>query len=380
MNRLNECQKIVDKADRKFYKNITLYKRTALLYISYLNDLSFIGHIYNNEIILKLLKENIKDYFVSFDPFDGLGLLMYVLISNKKSFDDELYNKFINIINSKIILNLASPIKQKKEIDIIYGILPTIRLELALDDHFIYSEVFNDRISEIIKITTRIIRDDDNLNFGFSHGLSGVMQFLIDVNQYDVLKKYNLNSVIELIYGCFCKYVYSNNNTYLFPVVKRNGELIFENKYPLSWCYGLSGITVAMYHASKLLNKNIDASEIVNNYINSINMLGYDSFISAMFCHGLGGILTCTNILYRETLNNKLLMIIESCISKYADMLIVNEMNTEMFTNKDNNLNGEVEESRIYDSIINGQMACILPLLNYIDDKNSSIEYITCLR
>lgn len=220
--------------------------------------------------------------------------------------------------------------------------------------------------------------DYKNLNFGFSHGLSGVLNFITICEKEHIGSHLRNIQIIRFLFDLIYKNRVKWNNMYIFPVRKKNSISVLSNSYPLSWCYGLTGITLSLVSASDILGLNDEKEDLINNFVKMIKTdVILETFKSHMFCHGMGGLIV---VLDRLMSKNKQA---EDQLEECYELVLEKEFksikgNKNQFLNYDLNNEKKLVCSKINDSLINGNMSCILSLLNCYDE-DKIYEKITCI-
>jgi lantibiotic modifying enzyme len=153
-----------------------------------------------------------------------------------------------------------------------------------------------------------ILRADDkeNINFGLSHGLCGILLLLI--NAYPVSQHKNL---IEQVVKDGIRFIskhkididYSKHQYSFFPFSIKNNSNELTAPSRLAWCYGDLNEVLLFYRAGKLFNQPA--------YLKLGDMVGLSSLMrkeesatmisDAHFCHGASGLAQFYRILHQES-------------------------------------------------------------------------------
>ena len=135
---------------------------------------------------------------------------------------------------------------------------------------------------------------------------------------------------------------------------------------------------MSLVQTNILLKDFKEVEKLLDNYCLLANEEMIFQFQSAMFCHGVGGMLTCCNQLWKLSHDRRLKTIVDKCKNRMNDLIIKDENDNRLFINKDGNSFGEIIESSTYDSIINGQMSCLLSFLE-AEHQTSIFKKIVCI-
>lgn len=353
----------------------------------------------NDKYAPSLIVNTIKDfqkYIKTCNTFDGLGLLVYTILFNKAYFEEETYEYLIKKFNSPILDRLTQKIEDIHEVEVMKGKICNLRLQLLIDPDFINSAIFKNRITEIFSIVnfdnrllpTWLDGSEKEVNFGFAHGLAGILNFYCILYEYNFHEKEQLRDNIEKLFSFIMIHTISQTEYNLFAwptsILKEdylNNNYSTYNRYPLSWCYGISGLTVSLYRAAKILELDDLGEGFINNILSSLEILTKkDIFLSSMFCHGIGGVVVCLRILYTLSSDIRLLEWINKILERFKHFYYDDQDVRERLINYDYDVERDcISESLSVDSLINGQISAILSLLNLISDCQY-FEYLVCLK
>lgn len=134
----------------------------------------------------------------------------------------------------------------------------------------------------------------DNLNFGFAHGLSGMMMVLLKVYQTGIAqdKVHKLiNGFIEFSLSKYQKTDFETKQFSHFPITVEPQNKGNYGSF-LGWCYGDLNQAIMFYQAGKIFDRN-DLTRIAENIsqttLKRIQKKG--AFIDNLFlCHGTSGL------------------------------------------------------------------------------------------
>ena len=369
-----EIAEIADRFNEKYRKNTVLYSRTGLFFIGLMEKV----HVweYSNEEILRAY-HNAKKSIVTIDTFDGIGLFGYSLYLLKNRFDDQIYTNQIKHIEN-IYVNYLDGVDISKfsDLDLFKNITAIVRFLIFIKSHYLLSSHFKQKYEKMLDVILQV--NYQNLNFGFSHGLSGVLNFITICEQEHIGSHLRNIQIIQFLFDLIYKNRVKFNNMYIFPVRKENSISVLSNSYPLSWCYGLAGITLSLVSASDILGLNEEKEDLINNFIKMVKTEGIlETFKSHMFCHGIGGLIVVLDQLISKNKQDK------DQLEECHELVLEKEFksikdNKNQFLNYDLNNEKKLVCTKINDSLINGNMSCILSLLNCYDE-DKIYEKITCI-
>jgi lantibiotic biosynthesis protein len=134
----------------------------------------------------------------------------------------------------------------------------------------------------------------DNLNFGFAHGLSGIMMVLLKVYQTGIENDKVQKLISGFIEFTLSKYQETEFKTRQFSHLPMTIELENKGNYGsfLGWCYGDLNQAIMFYQAGKILERN-DLTRIAENIsettLKRIQKKGV--YLDNIFlCHGTSGL------------------------------------------------------------------------------------------
>lgn len=143
---------------------------------------------------------------------------------------------------------------------------------------------------------------DKGYNFGLSHGISSVVNFLSRLYQYDDFK----NEVYSMLTGGVEFLLYhmekDGSEFSMFPNWLKNGQYN-EGGSRVAWCYGDLGVGVTLLQASKSL-KNVGLKEVaikILHHTASRRSFENNKVVDAALCHGSFGNAQIFNRVYKET-------------------------------------------------------------------------------
>ena len=169
-----EIAEIADRFNEKYRKNTVLYSRTGLFFVGLMEKV----HVreYSNEEILRAY-HNAKKSIVTIDTFDGIGLFGYSLYLLKNRFDDQIYTNQIKHIEN-IYVNYLDGVDISKfsDLDLFKNITAIVRFLIFIKSNYLLSSHFKQKYEKMLDVILQV--NYQNLNFGFSHGLSGVLNFI----------------------------------------------------------------------------------------------------------------------------------------------------------------------------------------------------------
>jgi lantibiotic biosynthesis protein len=147
--------------------------------------------------------------------------------------------------------------------------------------------------------------DKENINFGLSHGLCGILLLLIKAYPQSVHKKLIEEIVhegIRLIKKHKLDIDYSNEAYSFFPFIIKQPVTEISTPNRLAWCYGDLNEVLLFYRAGKLFQQD--------RYIELGDLVGLQSLMrkeptatlvtDSHFCHGSAGLAQFYKTLYNE--------------------------------------------------------------------------------
>lgn len=292
----------------------------------------------------------------------GLALFGTLLNYNKGNIEEALFLKITKGINNTLIkqydLKKQNSINYFEFINGYCGVLNYFRI--IKNEDIIYN-IITDCIYLFYKdkhtgtynwFTSPENSSNDSLalfpnghyNLGLSHGISAPIA-LLGLNSFNINEKdeKKVNEAINFIFS------YKIKNGWPAKCYKEN---LLYNRYNSSWCYGFTGIIIAIYNFSIKTNNFVLRKKIKSLYLDLINTIFLDKITyETTICHGLGGILLgIKKFGFNHELNEQLTNRIAQDIS--IDLNLLNK-----------NL-----------SFLDGEISKILSLNAYINSDETIIE------
>jgi lantibiotic modifying enzyme len=149
------------------------------------------------------------------------------------------------------------------------------------------------------------IEDKENINFGLSHGLSGILLILLNVYERSSHKE-----VIERVITEGIRFIrkykmdidFSNDEYSFFPFIVRQDAVEITAPNRLGWCYGDLNQVLLFYRAGKLFNDNelIDLADVIGAQTLMRKDLRSTLVVDSGFCHGTSGLAQFYRTIYNE--------------------------------------------------------------------------------
>jgi lantibiotic biosynthesis protein len=309
-------QKIDKILEQRHYENDTLFSGNLgrVLYFMYRYRTS--DNIYFADLasqILGQILENIREKRggISFTSSLSSGLTGLCFINTLLEDDDfmdlEMNKTFIQF--DEIIFKKACQQIKEGNLDYLHGALGSLY-------YFSFRVQKNENIEAYISLIIDLIIEGtvtesnrayfenkyinqlndtpDNLNFGFAHGLSGMVMVLLKVYQTGIAK----NKVQKLMNGfiefTLSKYQKTDFEGKLFSHLPMTIEPESKENYGsfLGWCYGDLNQAIMFYQAGKILERSDltrMAENISNTTLKRIQKKG--AYLdNPFFCHGTSGL------------------------------------------------------------------------------------------
>lgn len=148
---------------------------------------------------------------------------------------------------------------------------------------------------------------DYSFNLGIPHGIPGIILFLTEVYEKNILK-----SSVESLLRESCAWVLDTkveNSTSQFPPALDDKHEPIEPGSRLAWCYGDIGISLALLKSAITLKDPLLKKKAIDIALHSTNrklgdsdvFLKDDRYPDCGFCHGLCGIALLYNSMYYIT-------------------------------------------------------------------------------
>lgn len=223
----------------------------------------------------------------------SVGILRCLLLLEKSGYKDLPINKLISDIEIDIdaIINYGTA---DTSIGAYNGIAQYLRYYAYIYKNNNFSVLSLKRIHYLLDLIENGFKNDEKLDI--LDGTAGVILTLIEIFQLDLSDCLN-NRVIKLVEKCrlhlIDSIIYDKGEAY-FPIAQE------KNRYFTGFAHGSSGITLAIYRASKLLN--IDDYTLIRSLLKTERRL-FDKTNQMWFkdnnrnsyswgwCHGIPGIL-----------------------------------------------------------------------------------------
>lgn len=157
-------------------------------------------------------------------------------------------------------------------------------------------------------------------NFSLSHGMAGPLSVLA------LLKSKELNFenealIINKIVNLYKKNIVINGSKAWWPTRKAAKSKSICNFPRASWCYGTPGIANALFNASIVTNDDNLKEMVIESIFTLSKMAFSDLHIDSMtICHGLSGLILCTNNINKKLKNDEL----KERQNFYVDILLEN--------------------------------------------------------
>ena len=164
-------------------------------------------------------------------------------------------------------------------------------------------KVNSKNITWITTIDKKADKEIYGSDFGIPHGLAGIILMLTKLFDNNVNRK-----KIRLLLDPAINFLLLHKNELglgsIFPnKVDESGKAIFPSRSRIAWCYGDLGISVALWHASKSLDRKDWELEAINlmRYSSERVDLFQNGIVDAGLCHGTAGIAHIFNRMYSFT-------------------------------------------------------------------------------
>lgn len=244
----------------------------------------------------------------------GLGYVVNYLV--KEGFlDFDIDNEFEEL--DKYLFNTASSQIEEDSIDYLHGALgvlhylaerkPTPAVLQQLDA--LVEQVCKKAVREEGGIWFRnyVLKADDkeNINFGLSHGLCGILLLLIKVyplSSHKALIEEMVKEGIKLIHKHKLDIDYSSDEYTFYPFIIKQPVTEISAPNRLAWCYGDLNEVLLFYRAGKLFKEQ--------QYLELGDLIGLQSLMrkdekstlvtDSHFCHGAAGLAQFYKALYKE--------------------------------------------------------------------------------
>lgn len=149
------------------------------------------------------------------------------------------------------------------------------------------------------------LEDKENINFGLSHGLSGILLILLNVYERngnkDMIRKVIMEG-IRFIRKYKMDVDFSNDEYSFFPFIVRQGadEITAPNR--LGWCYGDLNEVLLFYRAGNLFDdpELIDLADVIGTQTLMRKLPEATLVENSCFCHGAAGLAQFYHQLYQE--------------------------------------------------------------------------------
>ncbi|CAM2762774.1 lanthionine synthetase LanC family protein [Dolosigranulum pigrum] len=278
--------------------------------------LSTIDYMDQREKVLKYLWHNLKNnpiYPGIFDGISGVGLyfkqrtelteyedMIYQYTLNKCSQIIEKNNHLETFVYYELYGGLIGCGKvllgEKKYANDLLALTE----KLVLETEKFVDKIMHDRVAYFfIENGIGINATSITYNLGLSHGLAGLLSFLIDFYEENKENRY-FDSIIERIKKAIDSLllIYMSSRKYTDDYWYWNDEitLIWKHKIKevstFTWCRGMVGISTLVYKGFKLLGKEENAQNVRENIIQLFNSVKKDVlFENNSICHGSFGII-----------------------------------------------------------------------------------------
>ena len=267
--------------------------------------------------------------------FSGLGWLFQHLVNI-----DFLHPREIEVLDiiDEVIYNSLEV--NAKNYDLLYGLMGkgVYFLERKNSDYYMKALVkIVNLIYENAKIPTSKhaywidslnseLNGDSTISLGLAHGVSGIVSFLIEVNQRGIESLKTRELIDKAVRWIFEQKLISRDRTSIFPAYK-------DEKGPsrMAWCQGDLGILMMLEKLNKrdLLADKIQLLEccldrgIESSYVDYQNQ-AHDELLDVTFCHGTSGILHLFNRMSKKDwINNTVRM--QYWLKKTLDSISANK-------------------------------------------------------
>jgi lantibiotic modifying enzyme len=204
------------------------------------------------------------------------------------------------------------------------------------------------------------IQEKDEINFGLSHGLSGIL--LILINAYpQSMHKLRIERVVREGIRFIRKHKididFTEKSYSFFPFLMRRDavELVAPNR--LAWCYGDLNEVLLFYRAGKLLGDDslIRLAELVGMQTLLRKNEEMTMVTDSHFCHGSSGLAQFYKILFKESGQTAYLSGYEYCIEQTI-LLLDKDLEKGVFAGKECDY-------------LEGLVGVGLTLLSYVSDQ-----------
>ena len=309
-------QKIDKNLEKKDCENDTLFSGNLgrVLYFMYRYRTS--NNVYFADLASKILGqvlENIREKKnrISFTSSLSSGLtgLCFVntLLEDDDFMDLEMNKTFIQF--DEIIFKKACQQIKEGNFDYLHGALGSLyyfsfrvqknenialyiaqMIDLIVDRTVVESDVMYFKNTHINQMNDT----PENLNFGFAHGLSGMVMVLLKIYQTGIVEdkvQKLINGFIEFTLSKYQKTDFENKQFSHFPLTI---DVQNQGNYGsfLGWCYGDLNQAIMLYQAGKTLERN-DLTRIAENIsqttLKRIQKKGA-YMDNPFFCHGTSGL------------------------------------------------------------------------------------------
>ena len=286
-----------------------------------------------------------------FSGISGVATAVFAASNNRED-----YSKLLSKLNELLVYNIKleldnMDIKNAKmeDYDIIEGLAGKLNYLLLVSDDEKNREIISKVLNKLIVYTNdkeylgrnimgfhispnnmflefeKEMFPNGFINTGFAHGISGVLMSLVNAANKNIIVEGQIVT-IEKIMDILLKSIIRNNKRMYWDYVISFEEfinkkkIIFDKKltsYRDAWCYGVPGISLALYSAADFLKKENIKMDLIEALKESFN---YSTNIDGpILCHGFGGNLVIYNEIKKLSKSKELDEIILNSIERIEE-------------------------------------------------------------
>lgn len=336
--------------------------------------------------------------------YSGLANIGISCIGLKGKYND--IDCILNDIKDIVLKQLNQYINQKKElidisdIELIQGLSGMARYLLFYKDESEARKTLDIVLGEIVKfinikktiggreIVSWFVEPKDvyhlfreefpngYADLGMAHGLTGILSIL-SICYLNGVEVKGQKKAIE----------YGMNELYKFKIQKDN-KIFWPGRIPYemlseeskdfnfecpSWCYGLAGMSRAVFLAGKVL----DNPKYIYDSINGMKMLiksKTNYYDAPIFCHGYAGLMYSYYLMYRETNDPEF---IEGINDSIEEILYYYDENKAFYFKEKNNSKRKVHDKFEKElNFLDGIVSILLPLSALVKEKSTEWDSV----
>ncbi len=270
------------------------------------------------DIALKLLEDIISEsnqignnYSLA-NGFSGLGWLFQHLVNI-----DFLHPSEVEVLDSLDAMIYDSLETNAENYDLLYGLIGKGVYFLERKDsvysgkalkkivHLLYENAMspNSEFAYWIDSLNSELNNDTTISLGLAHGMSGIVSFLIEINQQGIETLKTGELIDQAVKWIFKQKLTTKDRTSIFPAYQ--GE---NSSSRMAWCQGDLGILIML---EKLNERNLftDKIQLLKTCLDRdlessyVDCQIHNKLLDVTFCHGTSGIMHLFN---RLSLNNQI--------------------------------------------------------------------------